>query len=129
MPGAGRAPLSFRSSAVGQRLAEVPSTDERVLIATGRYVGEAFDDARLDALFLVMPIAWKGTLAQYVGRLHRLYPAKRDVIVYDYVDEAVQVLKRMSEKRIRGYKGLGYSIYDVPISLMEVASKMPLTHA
>jgi superfamily II DNA or RNA helicase len=91
-----------------QRLAEAPSTDERVLIATGRYVGEPFDDARLDALFLAMPIAWKGTLAQYVGRLHRLYPAKRDVIVYDYVDEAVQVLKRMSE---------------------EVASKMPLTHA
>ena len=110
-----------------QRLAEVPSTDERVLIATGRYVGEGFDDARLDALFLAMPIAWKGTLAQYVGRLHRLYPAKRDVIVYDYVDEAVPVLKRMSEKRVRGYKGLGYSIDDAPVNLIEVASEMPPT--
>lgn len=57
-----------------QRFAEVPSTDERVLIATGRYVGEGFDDARLDTLFLAMPIAWKGTLTQYVERLHRLYP-------------------------------------------------------
>ena len=70
-----------------QRLGGVASTDERVLIATGRYFGEGFDDARLDTLFLAMPISWKGTLAQYVGRLHRLYPAKREVIVYDYVDE------------------------------------------
>jgi superfamily II DNA or RNA helicase len=93
-----------------QRLEDVAPTDERVLIATGRYIGEGFDDARLDTLFLAMPIAWKGTLAQYVGRLHRSYPTKRDVIVYDYVDEAVPVLKRMSEKRFRGYKSLGYSI-------------------
>ena len=118
-----------QTRAAMQRLAEVPSTDERVLIATGRYVGEGFDDARLDALFLAMPIAWKGTLAQYVGRLHRLYPAKRDVIVYDYVDEAVPVLKRMSEKRVRGYKGLGYLIDNAPINLIEVSSKMPLFHA
>jgi superfamily II DNA or RNA helicase len=93
-----------------RRLEDIAPTDERVLIATGRYIGEGFDDARLDTLFLAMPIAWKGTLAQYVGRLHRLYPAKREVIVYDYVDEAVPVLKRMSEKRLRGYKSLGYSI-------------------
>jgi superfamily II DNA or RNA helicase len=93
-----------------QRLEDIAPTDERVLVATGRYIGEGFDDARLDTLFLAMPIAWKGTLAQYVGRLHRSYPTKRDVIVYDYVDEAVPVLKRMSEKRLRGYKSLGYSI-------------------
>jgi superfamily II DNA or RNA helicase len=96
--------------AVMQRLDDVSVTDERLLIATGRYIGEGFDDARLDTLFLAMPIAWKGTLAQYVGRLHRSHPAKREVIVYDYVDEAVPVLKRMSEKRVRGYKSLGYSI-------------------
>lgn len=99
-----------------QRLGDVPATDERVLIATGRYIGEGFDDARLDTLFLVMPISWKGTLAQYVGRLHRLYPAKREVIVYDYVDEAVPVLKRMSEKRVRGYRSLGYAIDAHPSS-------------
>jgi superfamily II DNA or RNA helicase len=93
-----------------RRLDDVSAMDERVLIATGRYIGEGFDDARLDTLFLAMPIAWKGTLAQYVGRLHRSYPTKREVIVYDYVDEAVPVLKRMSEKRMRGYKNLGYSI-------------------
>jgi superfamily II DNA or RNA helicase len=95
-----------------QRLGDVAATDERVLIATGRYIGEGFDDARLDTLFLAMPISWKGTLAQYVGRLHRSYATKREVIVYDYVDEAVPVLKRMSEKRVRGYKSFGYSIDD-----------------
>ena len=57
-----------------------------------------------------MPVAWRGTLAQYVGRLHRLHPAKREVLVYDYVDEAVPVLRRMTQKRIRGYRNLGYSV-------------------
>lgn len=99
--------------AVVQQLENIAASDERVLIATGRYIGEGFDDARLDTLFLAMPISWKGTLAQYVGRLHRLHPGKRKVVVYDYIDEAVPVLKRMSERRMRGYKNLGYSI-DVP---------------
>jgi superfamily II DNA or RNA helicase len=96
--------------AVMQRLESIPATEERVLIATGRYLGEGFDDSRLDTLFLAMPISWKGTLAQYVGRLHRLHPGKREAVVYDYIDEAVPLLKRMSEKRMRGYKSLGYSI-------------------
>ena len=96
--------------AVMQRIEEIPDTEERVLVATGRYIGEGFDDARLDTLFLAMPVAWRGTLAQYVGRLHRLHPAKREVRVYDYTDEAVPILRRMAEKRIRGYRNLGYSV-------------------
>ena len=96
--------------AVMRRLEEIPDTDERVLVATGRYIGEGFDDARLDTLFLAMPVAWRGTLAQYVGRLHRLHPAKREVLVYDYTDEAVPTLRRMTQKRIRGYRNLGYSV-------------------
>ena len=95
---------------MARRLEEIPETEERVLIATGRYVGEGFDDTRLDMLFLAMPVSWRGTLAQYVGRLHRLHPEKRDVVVYDYVDEAVPVLRRMGDKRIQGYRSLGYSI-------------------
>ncbi len=95
---------------VMRRLKDVSEAEERVLIATGRYVGEGFDDARLDTLFLAMPVSWKGTLTQYVGRLHRLHPAKREVLVYDYVDEVVPMLRRMSEKRIRGYGSLGYSV-------------------
>ena len=93
-----------------RRLEDIPGTEERVLIATGRYVGEGFDDARLDTLFLAMPVSWRGTLAQYVGRLHRLHPAKREVLVYDYVDDAVLALRRMSAKRVRGYTSLGYSV-------------------
>ena len=93
-----------------QRLEEIPEEDERVLVATGRYIGEGFDDARLDTLFLTMPLSWNGTLAQYVGRLHRLHPGKREVRVYDYVDTAVETLQRMSRKRVTGYRGLGYSV-------------------
>lgn len=93
-------------------LQAVADGETRVIVATGRYLGEGFDDARLDALFLVMPVSWKGTLAQYVGRLHRLYHAKTEVRIYDYVDSNVTMLDRMSEKRKSGYKGLGYKMLD-----------------
>jgi superfamily II DNA or RNA helicase len=93
-----------------ERLAAIPDDEERVLIATGRYLGEGFDDARLDTLFLTMPISWRGTLAQCAGRLHRLHPAKREVIVYDYVDEAVPLLVRMSTKRRKSFELLGYQV-------------------
>ncbi len=92
-----------------QTLKNISDNEERVLIATGRYLGEGFDDARLDTLLLVMPISWKGTLAQYVGRLHRLHHAKTEVLIYDYVDE-IPMLVRMSEKRVSGYKSLGYTV-------------------
>lgn len=74
-----------------------PDTEERLVLATGRYLGEGFDDASLDTLFLTMPISWRGTLAQYVGRLHREHHAKREVIVYDYVDSGVSMLARGAE--------------------------------
>ncbi|TIQ29130.1 MAG: DEAD/DEAH box helicase [Mesorhizobium sp.] len=86
----------------------VSEDQERLILATGRYIGEGFDDARLDTLFLTMPIAWKGTLAQYVGRLHREYDGKRDVLVVDYVDQTVPILARMAAKRRAGYRALGY---------------------
>ncbi len=84
--------------------------EERLVLATGRYLGEGFDDGRLDTLFLTMPISWKGTLAQYVGRLHREHHGKREVIVYDYVDASVPVLVRMAARRQAGYRALGYAI-------------------
>jgi superfamily II DNA or RNA helicase len=85
----------------------------RIIIATGSYIGEGFDDSRLDTLFLAMPISWHGTLQQYVGRLHRLHDGKKVVEVYDYVDSAIPMLARMFEKRLRGYKALGYSIPEL----------------
>ena len=97
-------------SDIAARLAAIPQTEERVIVATGRYLGEGFDDSRLDTLFLTMPIAWKGTLAQYAGRLHRLHDAKREVIIYDYVDMSVPVLARMAAKRRVGYQTIGYRI-------------------
>jgi len=98
--------------AIAEQLMAIPDREERVLLATGRYIGEGFDDARLDTLFLAMPISWRGTLQQYVGRLHRLHANKREVIVYDYVDGCVPVFSAMYSKRVRGYQAVGYQIQD-----------------
>jgi superfamily II DNA or RNA helicase len=94
---------------VTQQLAAIPETEERLVLATGRYIGEGFDDARLDTLFLALPVSWKGTLIQYAGRLHRLHHAKHEVRFFDYVDHEIPVLRRMFQKRLRGYRGLGYT--------------------
>jgi superfamily II DNA or RNA helicase len=95
---------------VTEILASVPDGEERVIVATGRYLGEGFDDARLDTLFLAMPISWRGTLAQYAGRLHRLHAAKREVVIYDYVDAAEPLLAKMAGRREAGYRSLGYDL-------------------
>lgn len=92
------------------QLKNIPEDEERLIIATGRYLGEGFDDARLDTLFLALPIAWRGTVAQYAGRLHRNYDRKSEVIIYDYVDDQVPVLAGMFGKRKKGYKAIGYEV-------------------
>jgi superfamily II DNA or RNA helicase len=91
-----------------KQLADLPDHEGRLVLATGRYIGEGFDDPRLDTLLLAMPIAWKGTVVQYAGRLHRAHPAKREVRIYDYVDSHVPVLRRMYAKRLRAYRKMGY---------------------
>ncbi|MCC6587381.1 MAG: DEAD/DEAH box helicase family protein [Bryobacterales bacterium] len=95
---------------VRERLAQIPPDEERVLLATGKYIGEGFDDARLDTLFVTLPISWRGTVAQYVGRLHRLHESKREVRVYDYADLEIPMLARMFDRRCRGYEAVGYTI-------------------
>ncbi|MFZ1935858.1 MAG: DEAD/DEAH box helicase family protein [Thermoguttaceae bacterium] len=92
------------------RLAAIPENEDRVVLATGRYIGEGFDDARLDTLFLTLPVSWRGTIAQYAGRLHRLYHSKREVRIYDYADLNVPMLARMFDRRCRGYEAVGYTI-------------------
>jgi superfamily II DNA or RNA helicase len=92
-----------------EQIQSIPDHEERVFIATGKLVGEGFDDSRLDSLFLVHPISWRGTLQQYVGRLHRTHQNKKEVRVYDYVDIQVPMLMSMYKKRIKGYKTMGYS--------------------
>ncbi|MBI5526021.1 MAG: DEAD/DEAH box helicase family protein [Deltaproteobacteria bacterium] len=99
------------------QLASIPASEERLLIATGRYIGEGFDDARLDTLFLALPVSWKGTLVQYTGRLHRLHPGKTEVRIFDYVDRAVPMLMKMFEKRLRGYRAIGYARDEAPLGI------------
>ena len=89
-------------------LRRVSEEETLLIVATGKYIGEGFDEPRLDTLFLAMPFSWKGTLAQYVGRLHRNYEGKREVRVYDYVDIHVSMLERMYQRRLKGYAELGY---------------------
>ncbi len=99
--------------AVAKSLDDIGDNRERVIVATGRYIGEGFDDARLDTLFLALPISWRGTLQQYAGRLHRMYDRKKEVLIYDYIDSGIPMLARMYEKRLRGYKAIGYSAKTV----------------
>ena len=98
------------SRALTDRLTAVPHDEERVLLATGRYIGEGFDDSRLDTLFLTLPVSWRGTIAQYVGRLHRLHEGKAEVRVYDYADLNVPMLARMFDRRCAGYESAGYTV-------------------
>jgi len=91
-----------------QQIANVPIGSPLTLVATGKYLGEGFDEPRLDTLFLAMPISWKGTLQQYAGRLHRLFENKNEVQIFDYVDIHVRMLEKMYHKRLSGYASIGY---------------------
>ena len=86
----------------------VPPGVPCVVLATGRYVGEGFDDARPDTLLLTTPVSWPGTVWQYAGRISRPRPGKDEVRIYDYADLEVPVLERMYRKRLRAYRALGY---------------------
>lgn len=93
-----------------EKLAAEDADHPVVVVASGRFVGEGFDHPRLDTLFLALPVSWKGTIAQYAGRLHRLHQGKREVRIYDYADLEVPLLSRMFDRRCRGYEAVGYSI-------------------
>jgi superfamily II DNA or RNA helicase len=105
----GRLPKKQRTAV----FAELDALNEfapRVLLATGRLIGEGFDHPPLDTLVLAMPISWKGTLQQYAGRLHREHADKQDVRIYDYAETDQSQLARMWDKRQRGYRAMGYRI-------------------
>ena len=103
-------------------LEEMAVNEERLIIATGKYIGEGFDYA----LFLVMPLSWKGTLQQYVGRLHRLHDQKSAVKVYDYVDCKEPMLQAMFDKRLKGYHSMGYKINEKTPANLDVTQQMAL---
>jgi superfamily II DNA or RNA helicase/very-short-patch-repair endonuclease len=102
-------------AALQARLFEIPDGEPRILLATGRYLGEGFDDARLDTLLLAMPISWRGRIAQYAGRLHRRHSGKHEVRILDYADLNVALLARMFDRRCRGYEAIGYRLV-MPLS-------------
>ncbi|MDD4927806.1 MAG: helicase-related protein [Gallionella sp.] len=107
----GRVPKKQRTQII-KELNELAPDAPRVLLATGKLVGEGFDHPPLDTLVLAMPISWKGTLQQYAGRLHREHAGKTDVCIYDYVDTGHPALMRMWDKRQRGYIAMGYKIVE-----------------
>lgn len=114
-----------------QRLQTIPDSEQFVIVATGKYIGEGFDYPRLDTLFLALPISWKGLLTQYAGRLHREYEGKKDVRIYDYIDIHEPICDSMYRKRLKGYAAIGYKtintaqptlfdhINDIPFSVVE----------
>jgi superfamily II DNA or RNA helicase len=99
-----------QNKAIMEAIQNNPSHEHMVILATGKYLGEGFDLPSLDTLFLVFPFSWKGMLVQYTGRLNRVSHGKKEIRVYDYVDEKVQVLSRMYGRRLKGYKALGFTV-------------------
>ncbi len=93
-----------------ERLGKTPSTESLIIVATGKYIGEGFDYPRLDTLFLVLPISWKGNITQYAGRLHRDFDGKTEVRIYDYIDIRIPLCDSMYRKRLKGYASVGYGI-------------------
>jgi superfamily II DNA or RNA helicase len=93
-----------------KELESLSGDSQKAILATGRYLGEGFDDERLDTLFLTLPISWRGTLAQYAGRLHRTHYGKNEVAIYDYADLEVPILAKMYDRRLKGYRAIGYEI-------------------
>jgi superfamily II DNA or RNA helicase len=97
-----------KTSALLNRIVTTSADKSLTIIATGKFIGEGFDEPRLDTLFLAMPISWRGTLQQYAGRLHRLFEGKKEVLIYDYIDVRIRMLERMYNKRLHGYAAIGY---------------------
>ena len=105
----GRMSKKQRASLI-MELNALPPESPRILLATGKLVGEGFDHPPLDTLVLAMPVSWTGTLQQYAGRLHREHATKSDVRIIDFVDTGHPALLRMWEKRQRGYRAMGYRV-------------------
>ena len=117
----GRMSKKQRAALIGE-LEALPADAPRVILATGKLVGEGFDHPALDTLVLAMPVSWKGTLQQYAGRLHREHASKADVRIIDFIDSGHPALLRMWGKRQAGYKAMGYRFADSSSS-MELLAK------
>lgn len=99
-----------------EELKELPAGEGLILVGTASSIGEGFDFPSLDTLFLTTPYSGENSITQFAGRLHRDYPGKRKVEIYDYVDIQVPIVRGMYYKRKKIYKKLGYheGLSDLP---------------
>ena len=109
-----------------KKLEDLPDNEERLIIATGKFIGEGFDHSKLDTLFLTCPISWRGTIQQYVGRIHRQHNQKSQVKVYDYIDQKEPMLQAMFEKRLKTYRSMGYKIIEDKLDKQTKPEQMKL---
>ena len=88
------------------------NNDNKIIVSTGSYIGEGFDDSKLDVLFLTMPISGETRVTQYAGRLHRKNVNKKEILIYDYVDNNFPKTRNMFLRRKKTYEKMGYEIIE-----------------
>jgi superfamily II DNA or RNA helicase len=105
-------------------MAAVGRDESMIMVATGQYIGEGFNYPRLDTMLLAMPISFEGNVEQYAGRLNRDYEGKKDVIIFDYIDQHIPVLERMYHRRLRTYKKIGFEVCAEVVDKQEVGNSI-----
>lgn len=107
-----------------EKMAAVSRDESMIMVATGQYIGEGFNYPRLDTMLLAMPISFEGNVEQYAGRLNRDYEGKKDVIIFDYIDQHIPVLERMYHRRLRTYKKIGFEVCSEVVDKQEVSNSI-----
>ena len=107
-----------------EKMADVGQDESMVMVATGQYIGEGFNYPRLDTMLLAMPISFEGNVEQYAGRLNRDYEGKKDVIIFDYIDQHIPMLERMYHRRLRTYKKIGFEVCSEVMDKQEVINSI-----
>jgi superfamily II DNA or RNA helicase len=107
-----------------EKMAAVVRDESMIMVATGQYVGEGFNYPRLDTMLMAMPISFEGNVEQYAGRLNRDYEGKKDVIIFDYIDQHIPVLERMYHRRLRTYKKIGFEVCTEVVDKQKVSNSI-----
>ena len=111
-------------AALRENMLAVGREKTMIVVAIGQYIGEGFNYPRLDTLLLAMPISFEGNVEQYAGRLNRDYDGKKDVIIFDYIDQHIPKLERMYHKRLRTYKKIGFEVCTEVIDKQTVSNSI-----
>ena len=107
-----------------EKMAAVSRDESMIMVAIGQYIGEGFNYPRLDTMLLAMPISFEGNIEQYAGRLNRDYEGKKDVIIFDDIDQHIPVLERMYHRRLRTYKKIGFEVCAEVMDKQEVSNSI-----